>query len=156
MMFGIWDVADRQLDGDTKWRSIGDPLYEQFLRHEIAQTIDILQGQGSTVVLLTSPPIQTGISEQLAGPFPEADPARMARLNEIMVEVAATRPRTRVLDLAGYMASRPQGALDLAERPDGIHWTPNSARELADWLGPQLVKVARDEPTDPGVIIMSS
>jgi peptidoglycan/LPS O-acetylase OafA/YrhL len=156
LMFGIWDVTDRLLDGEQTWRSVGDPLYDQFLRREIAEAVDILQGQGSIVVLLTHPRIQTGITEQLAGPFSESDPVRMQRLNQLMVEVAATRPRTRVLDLAGHMASRPQGELDLGERPDGIHWTPNTARVLADWLGPQLTAIAREEPTDPGVVIMSS
>jgi hypothetical protein len=53
------------------------------------------------------------------------------------------------------MAARDIGELNLEERPDGIHWTERSGLELSRWLGPQLVAVARGEPTDPGVIIAS-
>ena len=156
LMSGTWDVVDRKIPGDDQWRSLGDPLYDQFMRHEITNAVDVLQSQGSTVVLVTHPIIKAGVTEQLLGPFPESDPARMQRLNDLLVEVAATRPRTRVVDLAGHMAARPQGALDLAERPDGIHWTTASSRPLGEWLGSQLVAIARDEPTDPGAVIMSS
>ncbi len=156
LMSGTWDVADRQLAGDDRWRAPGDPVYDQFLRREITNAVDVLQSQGSTVVLLTHPIIRTGVTEQLAGPFPESDPARMRRLNELLVEVAATRPRTRVVDLAAKMAQRPQGEFDLAERPDGIHWTWASARPLGEWLGPQLLLVVRGEPTEPGAVVMSS
>ncbi len=156
LMAGTWDVVDRKLPGDDQWRTLGDPVYDRFMRQEITYAIDVLQGQGSTVVLLTHPAIRSGITEQLPGPFPESDPARMARLNELFVEVAATRPRSRVVDLAGHMAARPQGELDLTERPDGIHWTRTSGRPLGDWLGPLLESIARDEPTEPGAVIMSS
>lgn len=156
MMHGTWDTADRLLPGDDTWRAPGDPVYDRFLLRELTAAIDVLQGQGATVVLLTHPLIRTGITEQLPGPFPEAEPERMRRLNELLVEASALRPRTMVLDLAAHMAARPNGELDLAERPDGIHWTQDAARVLADWLGPQLLAVARGEPTDPGAIIFRS
>ncbi|MCU0311987.1 MAG: acyltransferase [Acidimicrobiales bacterium] len=156
LMSGLWDVVDRKIPGDDQWRSLGDPVYDQFMRREITQAIDVLQSQGSMVVLLTHPSVQVGVTEQLLGPFPESDPARMARLNAILVEAAATRPRSAVVDLAGYMAQRPQGELDLAERPDGIHWTTASSRPMGDWLGPHLLALVRGEPTAPGVVLVQS
>jgi len=102
--------------------------------------MDELTAHGSILIWLTHPQIQTGITEHLTDEQPESDPARMRRLNEIVNQVAATRPHVRVLDLAGYMASRPQGELDLAERPDGIHWNDESNGILADWLGPQIMR----------------
>lgn len=152
LMTGTWDVVDRSLLGDDQWRSFGDPLYDQFFRRELTLTIDALRSQGARVVLMTHPQIRSGILTQLQGPFAEEDPRRMRRLNELLVEVAATRPGVVVFDLAGRMAARPQGEMDLGERPDGMHWTVDSGRELGSWLGPQLVALALGEPTDPGTI----
>jgi len=153
LVTGIWDVADRFLVGDDQWRSFGDPLYDQFFRRELTLTVDALASQGAKVVLLTHPQVRSGIIKQLLGPFPEEDPARMRRLNQILVEVAATRPGVVVFDLAGHMAARPNGEIDLGERPDGIHWSVDGARTLLDWLTPQLLALLAGEPTDPGTIL---
>jgi peptidoglycan/LPS O-acetylase OafA/YrhL len=153
LMSGTWDVVDRRLAGDDRWRSFGDPLYDQFIRQELTTVIDGLQSQGAYVVLMTHPIIQSGTVRQLSGPFGENDPERMRRYNQILIEVAMSRSRIKVFDLAGYMASRPNGELDFAERPDGIHWTHESSRDMAEWLGPQLEKLARGELTDPGTIL---
>jgi peptidoglycan/LPS O-acetylase OafA/YrhL len=152
LMFGIWDISDRLLEGDDEWRSIGDPVYDQYLRREISTAIDVLQGQGATVVLVTHPTVRSGLTEGLAGSFPENQPDRVRRLNELIEEVSATRPRSVVLDLRAHMGARPEGELDLQERPDGIHWTPASSRAMAEWLGPNLLAIARGEPLPPGTL----
>jgi hypothetical protein len=87
----------------------------------------------------------------LPGPFAEEDPARVARLNQLIGQVVASHPGTYQLDLRTYMRDRPGGELDLAWRPDGFHWTdvrPRSAvaRAAAGQLRPGDLTLTRDEP----------
>jgi peptidoglycan/LPS O-acetylase OafA/YrhL len=149
VMYGTWDVADRLIPGDTVWRSIGDPVYDNWLRGQISSAIDLMTAQGSTVVWLMHPHIRVGITEGLRGPFPEEDPGRMDRLNRLIREVIATKPRAQVLDLEAYMRSLPEGEMSLADRPDGIHWAAPAALALAPWLGTSLVDIAEGKPPLP-------
>jgi hypothetical protein len=140
-MFGVWDVLNKQLPGDDQWRHIGDPLYDGYFVREMSRAMDLLASRGAIVIWMTSPPVQTGITEKVpADQQPENDPARMDRLNELVKEIAATRPHVRVIDLAAHMAQRPQGALVLSERTDGIHWTRAAATDLAPWVGEQVIQ----------------
>jgi peptidoglycan/LPS O-acetylase OafA/YrhL len=148
-MFGAWDVADRKIPGDPHWRSIGDPVYDNWLRGEISTAIDTMTAQGATVVWLMQPHIRVGITEQLKGPFPEEDPVRMDRFNQLVREVVATKPRATILDLEAHMRTLPEGELSLADRPDGEHWTAAAALALAPWLGTSLVDVARGKAPLP-------
>ncbi|HVN51228.1 MAG TPA: acyltransferase family protein [Acidimicrobiales bacterium] len=149
VMYGAWDVTDRLIPGDTKWRSIGDPVYDNWLRGEISAAIDTMTAQGATVVWLMQPHIRVGIAEQLKGPFPEEDPGRMDRFNQLVREVVATKPRAMILDLEAHMRTLPEGEMSLADRPDGVHWAPSAAFALAPWLGNSLIDIARGEPPLP-------
>ena len=51
------------------------------------------------------------------------------------------------------MRDRPNGELDFDERPDGIHWTPRTARAMADWLGPQIIEIAEQGVAAPSPYI---
>jgi len=147
-LFGTWDVVDRQLPGDSQWRAIGDPVYDAFLRSELSSAMDTMAAGGAEVVWLTHPYIRVGVTEGLAGPFPEEDRSRMDQLNAMIREVAATKPRVTVVDLEEHMRSLPEGDLDLTDRPDGIHWSRNASLALAPWLGDTLTSIAAD-PTPP-------
>ena len=70
----------------------------------------------------------------------------MDRLNAIIREVAASRPETmRVVDLAGYVASRPGGEFDPTLRADGVHFTLEGASDVVNaWLGEEILRAARD------------
>ncbi len=68
----------------------------------------------------------------------------MERVNQLAREVAATRPdRMRVVDLATYMASRPNGEFDTAIRADDVHYTRAGAAEVArEFVGPEVLRAA--------------
>ena len=34
-----WDVMDRRLVGDTKWRSFGDPVYDRWFLSEMVRVV---------------------------------------------------------------------------------------------------------------------
>jgi peptidoglycan/LPS O-acetylase OafA/YrhL len=146
VMFGTWDVTDRLIPGDTVWRSIGDPVYDNWLRGQISDAIDTMTAQGATVVWLTQSYIHVGITEQLKGPFPQEDPVRMDRFNQLVREVIATKPRAMILDLQAHMRTLPEGEMSEVDRPDGIHWTKPAAFALAPWLGESLINIANGLP----------
>ena len=105
--------------------------------------VDTLFASGACkVVLVTSPTFDSGAVDGRSPPkpFPESDPSRIARRNAHRSEVAATRPHVGVLDFAAYMATRTD---DRRLRPDGVHFTYDTAREIADWLAPEILRVAR-------------
>ena len=148
-MYGTWDVVDRQLPGDTQWRSIGDPIYDAYLRSELSSAMDTMAAGGAEVVWMTHPYIRVGITEGLSGPFPEEDHDRMDRLNAMVREIAASKQRVTVVDLEEHMRSLPEGDSDLTDRPDGIHWSRDAATALAPWLGSTLDAIARDQTPPP-------
>ena len=149
VMFGTWDVVDRKIPGDDQWRHIGDPVYDDFLRSEISSVIDTMTASGATVVWFTHPHIEAGVGEGLAQNAPENDPARMDMLNDLVRGVVAKKSRAVMADLEGHMQSTPEGEMNLTERPDGIHWTPNSSLKLAPWVGKTLEAIARGTTPPP-------
>jgi peptidoglycan/LPS O-acetylase OafA/YrhL len=143
VMVNVWDVADRLLPGDSKWRHPGDPKYDELLRQGIAADIDLLSSQGATVAWVLSPYIQPGL-DRPGGPWPEGSHKRMDRLNTIIREVVSTRwDRSVVVDMQGHMRARPQGELDWSERPDGNHFSDDASYAMAQsWLGQTVTALA--------------
>ena len=75
--------------------------------------------------------------------LPESDPARTDRLNQILLEAVSLRPGVAyVLDLAAWQAAQPGGDINVEVRPDGLHFTDAYSRVIADWLGPEALRVA--------------
>jgi lysophospholipase L1-like esterase len=93
------------------------------------------------VVWVTAPHIDVGRTQQPPPdqPYPESDPARIDRLNQIIREIADSHEGATVVDLQGYLASLPGGEMDERLRPDGVHFENDTAQEIANWLGPQLM-----------------
>jgi peptidoglycan/LPS O-acetylase OafA/YrhL len=144
LVSAVWSTPDAQLPGSTEWTSIGDPEVDDFIRDEFIQAVDILSSQGALVVLVTWPDFGTWADDGR----PDAvsrhmDPARMARFNEILGEVAMARPdQTEILDLAGWMGDRSQ---DPSLRADGTHFYEPEFRQLTDeWFGPELERIWKD------------
>ncbi|HEX4866344.1 MAG TPA: acyltransferase family protein [Acidimicrobiales bacterium] len=137
---GPWDTTDRRLPGSDRWQHLGEPDYDATLRALLADTVDgLLRAGAEDVVWLTAPAIHPTRSPGYGlDPGPEADPARMARLNELIAEVGAPRPQVHVVDLAGHIDRLPLEE-DAKLRPDGSHFTEDAAREVADWLAPRVL-----------------
>ena len=124
-----WDVMDRRLVGDTKWRSFGDPVYDRWFLSEMVQVVDVLDARGATVVWLTSPPVSN-------------IPARTNRLNQLIEQLPHLVPgHVVVLDFAKYLAATGK---DAQLRPDGIHLSGPASQQVAQtWLIPKLLDVWR-------------
>ena len=147
---GIWEVVDRRLPGDDRFRSIGDPVVDRYLLSEMLSAIDTLAARGANVVLLTYPHFEAG-RDQGYSDLPESDPARVDRLNELMAEAVALRPGVATLiDFQAWLAAQPGGEFDPAKRSDGLHFNDDYSVVIGDWLGPQVLEVARSGIAAPG------
>jgi peptidoglycan/LPS O-acetylase OafA/YrhL len=143
---GIWEVVDRKLPGDDRWRHIGQPEIDDYFLRELLAAIDVLGAKGATVALVTYPHFDAGQDQGFTG-LPESDPARVDRLNEIIRHAASLRPGvTAVIDLQTWLASQPGGEIDPAKRQDGLHFLDSYLPTIGEWMGPQLVALARNGP----------
>ena len=139
-----WEVADAQLPGSSVFSHIGEPAVDDFIRSEFLTAVDVLSSQGALVALETWPVYGTwaddGRPDAVAR---QMEPARMARLNQILAEVAAARPRTtRLIDFAGWLGDRSQ---DRTLRADGTHfYGPQFEQLSAEWFGAELDRTWRE------------
>lgn len=147
--FGPWEVCDRKFPGDDQWRHAGDAVFDEHLQTEMLEAVDVFLAEGVPVVWLTHPVVEvrdpeTGVPPET--PYPESDPERMARYNEIVWELEKARPgRVKVLDFAGYLRGREGGELDPRYRPDGTHLSSEGTLKVAhDWLEAEILRLYRE------------
>jgi len=147
VLAGRWEVMDRMVDG--QWSHIGTPAFDAAVRQSLEQAVQVAGSDGADVVLLTSPCFNSG--EQPNGlPWPEDDPARLARYNQLVRQVAAEHPTTtRVVDFGAMVCpggtySTSVGGVQLRDG-DGVHIVPTAAagQWLAAHLLPSVVQVGR-------------
>jgi peptidoglycan/LPS O-acetylase OafA/YrhL len=139
-MSGLFEMGERRIGG--RWRHIGDPAYDRWLRDRIAAVADVLGSRGVPVVWATYPHVRM---HDPADPtvawedMDENDPARVDRLNRIVAEVVGDRPGFRIVDLAAWTRTLPGGefAPDLR---DGVHYSWGAAEQLGDWLVPEILR----------------
>jgi peptidoglycan/LPS O-acetylase OafA/YrhL len=137
VLVGRWDVMDRVFQG--RWTHIGDPSYDTYLRGELQLGVQVLSARGAHVVLLTMPCENEG--EQPNGtPWPQDDPQRIERFNNLLTDVAArSGGAASVVDLSAIVC--PQGRYAWAfdgvqvRSSDGVHFTIQGGV----WLSPKLL-----------------
>jgi peptidoglycan/LPS O-acetylase OafA/YrhL len=138
----IWEVVDRRFLGDDRFRHVGDPAVDHYLLSEFLSAIDLLGSTGASVQVVSQAHFNAGLDQGFSG-LPESDPARTDRLNQILLEAVSLRPGVAsVLDLASWLAAQPGGDINVEVRPDGLHFTDEYSRIIADWLGPESLRVA--------------
>ncbi|MCB1249465.1 MAG: acyltransferase family protein [Acidimicrobiales bacterium] len=147
---GPWDVIDHQLPGDPVWRAPGDPVFDAVLADEMRGIVELFAERDIHVVWLTLPELGAPEGED---PFewrgPGSDPARAERYNELLRQVAAEQPdAVTVVDLAAWLADSGE---DRRLRPDGTHFTNETAREVADrFLIAEILAAANGAATTSG------
>ncbi len=129
---GPWDVIDRRLEGTSGWTHLGDPAYDEYLLGELLAATDLLSSQGAVVIWISPPPIGRGENDEdpVAAKGAEGEEARWVRLAELIDEVATQRPDSvEVVDLGAWIESTGE---DARLRPDGIHFSVETAYEVAE------------------------
>ena len=148
VLVGPWEARTRRRTKTAPALRLGDPELDDATRDAIAAAVDALASTGASVVWLTAPHIRVPPLEGKSWPSDRdtSEPQRMERVNELAREVARTRAdRMRVVDLAAYMAARPNGEFDTAIRADDVHYTRAGAAEVArDFVGPEILRAAQE------------
>ena len=140
---GPWEVVEQQIKPGDEFRSLGDPVFDQFAHDELLAATDVLLAHVPNVVWFTNPHTHPAWGAAETADQDAADAAKMDRLNEIIRQVAAERPQVVLVDLEAHLMSIPGADTDQAMRPDGVHFSPDAATEMAAWFGPLIVAAAR-------------
>ena len=147
VLAGRWEVMDRMIAG--QWVHIGQPPFDAQLRRSLEEAVHVGSAGGAYVVLLTAPCFNSG--ERPGGTaWAEDDPARLARYNQLLRQVAAEHPSTvRVEDFGAMVCpggtySTTRDGVQLRDG-DGVHIvpTPTAGQWLATHVLPSLVQVGR-------------
>ncbi len=142
VQFGPWEVVDQQLDRQGPFRAIGsDAELDSRVRAALENAVEVLRERSDLILLVLPPNIDVGRSNgrSPSDPFPESDPARMERFRSMLLEVDARFDDVGVVDLAGWLAQRSD---DGVLRPDGVHFTEATSSTVADWLAPEILRLA--------------
>jgi len=146
VLVGRWEVMDWTHDGH--WTHIGDPAFDAYLAAELDSAVRLLGSRGAGVALLTAPVSKRGERPD-GGSWPEDDPARIGRWNQIVRDVAV-RSGARLVDFGGRLSPGGQlvRVLDgvTVRSSDGVHLTAAGGRWIAPWLAPELVAAAPPPP----------
>jgi len=145
LVTGFWEVVDRWIDG--RWQHIGEPSFDAYETAQLERAVAILSSGGAKVALFTSPYFQTG--EQPDGdPWPQDDPARVDRYNQLLEAVARRHPGVvsvvplnRFLDPAGHFTWTLDGRV--VRQGDGVHTTLAGGTYLAPRVLPLLAALGR-------------
>ena len=127
---GHKDLSDRQVDGDT-WRHFGDPVFDDWWRGQADDLASILAAEGVPVLWSTAPVAHIGRPEdpsRAPASYPDNDPARVARMNDLLTDVVSEQDGMSVVDVAAWLAAIPGGETDPGMRADGVHWTMSRLR----------------------------
>ena len=147
VLFGSWDAIDRQLEGETQLRTLGDPVYDEFLIAEMRAATDLLLEYADTVIWLTQSapaPITKGPDDPLIERIDAFNLLTFAALNDV--------EGVRFVDLDSWIQAWPGGVNDLWLRPDGTHLSNESAVVAAEWLGPAILR-AHELPSGSTVVV---
>ena len=139
LLVGRWETMDRVHDG--RWTHLGDPAFDAYLATELGRAVATLSARGARVVLCTYPYTRRG--ERPDGSlYPEDDPARIRRWNDLVRAEAGRHPGVAALaDVNAILG--PDGRYTptvggVPVRSDGLHLTPAGsvllARRLLPWI----------------------
>jgi peptidoglycan/LPS O-acetylase OafA/YrhL len=144
VLVGEWEMMDRYWNGH--WVHIGEPAYDAYLGQQLDLLINVVSARGAKVALLTTP--CSAPAESPSGAlWPENDPQRLVRFNQLLQAAAARHPaKATVVDLKALVC--PGGkyvtTLDgyLLRSSDGIHFPHAAIPPLASQLLPTLRSLA--------------
>jgi peptidoglycan/LPS O-acetylase OafA/YrhL len=143
VLVGRWEMADRQLKG--RWTHVGQPDFDTYLLEELERAFAIASSRGARVALLTTPYFKG--RERLNGDrWPEDDPARVDRFNQLLRTVAARHPGVaEIIDLNGLLS--PGGRYTKTIRGvdvrnvDGVHLASGAGAFAAPMIWSRLARL---------------
>jgi peptidoglycan/LPS O-acetylase OafA/YrhL len=122
-----WDVTDRkvpQLGED--WTHVGQPDFDAYAAGEYRFATQVLTAEGAEMIWLKGAHLDRPRQ-------PQNDPARIDRLNEIVLNATADLPNVRFADFPAFIGEV-GGARDKSLRRDGVHLSDEGMEAVATWL----------------------
>lgn len=139
IVMGLEDLGGRRIDG--RWRTLGDPVHDRWLRGQIDKVASLLERPGVPVVWLTFPHIRLRDVSDPTRPWQDIainDPDKVTRLNSLIRRAVADHPAITVVDLAAWLKTWPGQSFRPADR-DGVHFRYDAAIRVDAWLLPQVL-----------------
>ncbi|MEI7592927.1 MAG: acyltransferase family protein [Actinomycetes bacterium] len=124
---------DRQVDG--VWTHSCEPRFDGYLAKQLNSAIDKLGSSGAIVVIAIA--IQRPAGDDLV---------RLDCFNQVIRNVAASRPRVQTVDADAYVCPNRVCLEQIdgqAIRPDDIHFRDIGADYFLNWLVPELTKISQ-------------
>jgi peptidoglycan/LPS O-acetylase OafA/YrhL len=122
-----WDVTDRKVPqlGD-QWTHIGEADFDTYAAGEYRLASEVLTSAGAELIWLEGAHLNRPLE-------PQNDPARIDRLNEIVLESTADLPNVRFADFPAFIG--PVGSeREVSLRRDGVHLSDAGMDAVAVWL----------------------
>ncbi len=174
---GLRDAADRRLSSTAPWVTPFDDSFGDLYRTSLRDLTETLGANGAHVAVLPVPYMANSIAPgQVPAPdpaepgdeyyeatqlavarvdapttqFPENDPGRIDRLNQLMSEVVDDDPGVISPRIVDEIRARSTGEVDPLTRPDGVTLDPVTSIGVGSWLRSQLLGLER-ATTEPEV-----
>jgi len=141
VVFDVFVVQDLELDGEPF--PFGSKKSDRYLLDQLEKGVDVLRAQDGKVVVLTAPYNQRPVVVGQPSQWDEDDPARIDHWNALLARFVKERSDAGVtlVDLNGFLSPDGQysNTLNGVEiRYDGVHFHPDAAELIFQWLLPQL------------------
>ncbi len=137
---GQKDLGEKFVDG--QWRHLGDPVFDDWLAPQIGEIADLLAAENTPVFWSEATKVRIARANDPSShwqDFPDNDPARVERLNELVASEIDGRDNFRLIDTEHWLQSLPGGEFNPDLRADGVHYTQLGADEFAKWVIPQVL-----------------
>ncbi len=147
VVVGAWEVYDHEIDG--KRVGPGDALYAKRIRQDLETGVDrMLATLPDLRVVFIGQACFEERDDRLGGVKGERnDPARLTWVNNVIKGVSDHYgTRADYIDMGPYLCpgGKFKDQIDgVTMRPDGVHFSDQSAQIAWQWLGPQILDFAR-------------
>jgi peptidoglycan/LPS O-acetylase OafA/YrhL len=134
----LWDTYDHRID--DRWVEFGTAEHEAHWFDALERARAVTTGHGARLVLLSSPLLDVDSEPNTK----RSEGWRMHHLSALAERFAAANPDdVAFVDLAAFVCPDPE-CPDLQRlRPDGLHYGPEGAIEVATWLTGELEAIPR-------------
>jgi hypothetical protein len=148
ILLGRWEMLDRQVDG--QWQHLGQRTFDTYLADRLDRAIAIAGSQGATVIVCTTPYF-SGAERPQGGAWPENDPRRVDRFNQLVRAAVSRHPAVTLFDLHGLVSPGGHFASVINGRAvrssDGVHFSPEGGALVGAHLFPRIVASAHAGPS---------
>jgi peptidoglycan/LPS O-acetylase OafA/YrhL len=137
-----WELGDREVNGrHLRW---GTKAYDDALVNAVDEQARRLTARGAHIVFLT--PVPHAPNDR---PFPDAPPERYEHYRDLLEQYAADHPyQASVVDLMPLVCPSgppcPMEVDGVELRPDGTHFSEETAPKVAEKLLPLILDAVRD------------